>query len=143
MTMSIHFPNLGIHLENVGKTISVFGFEIAYYGIIIGLGVVAGILMATHLAKKTGQDPDVYYDLAIYAVILSVVGARLYYVIFSWEYYKDDLLSIFNLREGGLAIYGGVIAAVITVETLFWSACRHCMSRPYSGTDFRALGELL
>ena len=115
MTMSIHFPNLGIHLENVGKTISVFGFEIAYYGIIIGLGVVAGILMATHLAKKTGQDPDVYYDLAIYAVVLSVIGARLYYVIFSWEYYKDDLLSIFNLREGGLAIYGGVIAAVITV----------------------------
>lgn len=115
MTMNIHFPNLGIHLENVGKTISVFGFEIAYYGIIIGLGVVAGILMATHLAKKTGQDPDVYYDLAIYAVVLSVVGARLYYVIFSWEYYKDDLLSIFNLREGGLAIYGGVIAAVITV----------------------------
>ena len=115
MTMSINFPNLGIHLENVGKTISVFGFEIAYYGMIIGLGVVAGILMATHLAKKTGQDPDVYYDLAIYAVILSVIGARLYYVIFSWEYYKDDLLSIFNLREGGLAIYGGVIAAVITV----------------------------
>ena len=115
MTMSIHFPNLGIHLENVGKTISVFGLEIAYYGMIIGLGVVAGILLATHLAKKTGQDPDVYYDLAIYAVILSVIGARLYYVIFSWEYYKDDLLSIFNLREGGLAIYGGVIAAVITV----------------------------
>lgn len=115
MTMSIDFPNLGIHLENVGKTISVFGFEIAYYGIVIGLSVVAGILMAAHLAKKTGQDPDVYYDLAIYAVILSVIGARLYYVIFSWEYYKNDLLSIFNLREGGLAIYGGVIAAVTTV----------------------------
>lgn len=115
MTMSINFPNLGIHLEHVGKTISVFGFEIAYYGIVIGLSVVAGILMAAHLAKKTGQDPDVYYDLAIYAVILSVIGARLYYVIFSWDYYKDDLLSIFNLREGGLAIYGGVIAAVITV----------------------------
>ena len=115
MTMNIDFPNLGIHLEHVGKTISVFGFEIAYYGIVIGLSVVAGILMAAHLAKKTGQDPDIYYDLAIYAVILSVIGARLYYVIFSWEYYKDDLLSIFNLREGGLAIYGGVIAAVITV----------------------------
>lgn len=115
MTMNIDFPNLGIHLDHVGKTISVFGFEIAYYGIVIGLSVVAGILMAAHLAKKTGQDPDVYYDLAIYAVILSVIGARLYYVIFSWEYYKDDLLSIFNLREGGLAIYGGVIAAVTTV----------------------------
>lgn len=115
MTMNIDFPNLGIHLENVGKTISVFGFEIAYYGIVIGLSVVAGILMAACLAKKSGQDPDIYYDLAIYAVIISVIGARLYYVIFSWDYYKNDLLSIFNLREGGLAIYGGVIAAVITV----------------------------
>lgn len=116
MTMNINFPHLGIYLENVGKTISVFGFEIAYYGMIIGLAVVAGILMASHLAKKSGQDPDVYYDLAIYAVIISVIGARLYYVIFSWDSYKDDLLSIFNLREGGLAIYGGVIAAVITVS---------------------------
>ena len=115
MTMNINFPNLGIYLENVGKTVSVFGFEIAYYGMIIGLSVVAGILMASHIAKKTNQNPDLYYDLAIYAVIFSVIGARLYYVIFSWEYYKDDLLSIFNLREGGLAIYGAVIAAVITV----------------------------
>lgn len=113
--MNINFPNLGIYLENVGKSISVFGFEIAFYGMIIGLSVVAGILMASHMAKKTGQNPDIYYDLAIYAVIFSVIGARLYYVIFSWEYYKDDLLSIFNLREGGLAIYGAVIAAVITV----------------------------
>lgn len=115
MTTSINFPNLGIHLENVGKTITVFGFDIAYYGIIIGLGVLAGILMAAFLAKKTGQDSDTYYDLALYAVVLSVIGARIYYVIFSWDSYKNDLLSIFNIREGGLAIYGGVIAAIITV----------------------------
>lgn len=115
MTESIYFPNLGIHLEHVGKSISVFGFEIAYYGMIIGLGVIAGILMAAGVAKKTKQDPDTYYDLAIYAVILSVIGARIYYVIFSWDAYKNDLLSVFNIREGGLAIYGGVIAAVLTV----------------------------
>ena len=115
MTATINFPNLGIHLENVGQTISVFGFEIAYYGIIIGLGVLAGIAIAAFLAKKTGQDSDTYYDLALYAVILSVIGARLYYVIFSWDSYKDDLLSIFNIRQGGLAIYGGVITAIITV----------------------------
>lgn len=115
MTTNINFPNLGISLENVGKTVSVFGFEIAYYGIIIGLGVLAGIAMAAFLAKKTGQNPDTYYDLALYAVVLSVIGARIYYVIFSWDSYKDDLLSIFNIREGGLAIYGGVIAAIITV----------------------------
>lgn len=115
MTANINFPNLGIHLKNVGQSISVFGFEIAYYGIIIGLGVLAGIAIAALIAKKTGQDPDTYYDLAIYAVVLSVIGARIYYVIFSWDSYKDDLLSIFNIRQGGLAIYGGVIAAILTV----------------------------
>lgn len=115
MTTGISFPNLGIHLKNVGQSISVFGFEIAYYGMIIGLGVVAGILMAAHEAKRTKQDPETYYDLAIYAVILSVIGARIYYVVFSWDQYKDDLLSIFNIRQGGLAIYGGVITAVIVV----------------------------
>ena len=114
MESSILFPNLGIHLKNVGQFIDVFGFEIAYYGMIIGTGVIAGILLAAYLAKKTGQNPDTYYDLAIYEVIFSIIGARLYYVIFSWDVYKDDLLSIFNLREGGLAIYGAVIAAVIT-----------------------------
>jgi len=115
MTTMISFPNLGIHLENVGQSISVFGFEIAYYGMIIGLGVIAGILMAVHEAKRTKQNPDTYYDLAMYAVVLSVIGARIYYVIFSWDSYKNDLLSIFNIREGGLAIYGGVITAVIVV----------------------------
>ncbi len=115
MTASISFPNLGIYLENVGKTITVFGFDIAYYGMIIGLGILAGIFMAAHEAKRTGQDPDTYYDLALYAVILSVIGARIYYVIFSWEDYKDNLVNIFNIRQGGLAIYGGVIAAILTV----------------------------
>jgi len=115
MTMSINFPNLGIYLENVGKSIDVFGFEIAFYGITIGLGVMAGILMAAHEAKRTNQNPETYYDLAMYAVIISIIGARIYYVVFSWEHYKDNLLSIFNLRQGGLAIYGGVIAAIITV----------------------------
>ena len=115
MTMNISFPNLGIYLDQVGKSIDVFGFEVAYYGITIGIGVIAGILMAAHEAKRTGQNPDTYYDLASYAVILSVLGARIYYVVFSWDKYKDNLWSIFNIREGGLAIYGGVITAIITV----------------------------
>lgn len=114
MTTNISFPNIGIYLENVGKTITVFNFDIAYYGITIGIAVISGVLMAAWQAKRTKQDPEVYYDLAMYAVILSIIGARIYYVVFSWEHYKDNLLSILNFREGGLAIYGGVITAIIT-----------------------------
>lgn len=115
MHRTIDFPNLGIHLESVGDHITVFGFSIAYYGIIIGLGILAGIFIAAAEAKRTGQNPEDYYDLAIYAVIFSIIGARVYYVIFSWDMYKDDLISILNIRQGGLAIYGGIIAAIITV----------------------------
>lgn len=113
--MDISFPNMGIYLENVPKSFTIFGFEIALYGVIIGTGVLAGILIAAWQAKRTGQDPDLYWDFAIYAVIFSIIGARLYYVIFEWDMYKDNLLSIFNIRQGGLAIYGGVIAAFTTL----------------------------
>lgn len=111
----IAFPNLGIYLENVPKSFSIFGFSIAFYGVIIGIAMICGIFLATHLAKVSGQDPDLYWDFIIYAIIFSIIGARLYYVIFSWDKYKDNLLSIFNLRQGGLAIYGGVIAAFLTL----------------------------
>ncbi len=113
--MDIAFPNLGIYLENVPKNFTIFGFSIAFYGLIIGIGVMAGILMAVREAKVTGQNPDHYWDFAVYAIIFSIIGARLYYVIFSWDYYKDNLLEIFNLRKGGLAIYGGIIAAFTTL----------------------------
>lgn len=111
----IAFPNLGIYLHNVPKSFSVFGFTIAFYGLIIGIGVMAGLLTVTKIAKKTGQNPDDYWDFAIWGILFGVVGARLYYVAFSWDDYKDNLLNIFKLRSGGLAIYGGVIAAYITL----------------------------
>ena len=110
MHTSIEFPNLGIHLENVGKTLTIFHFDIAYYGIVIGLGILAGLLMAMQVAKNTKQNPEDYIDLAMFAVVFGIIGARIYYVVFSWDMYKDDILSVFNIREGGLAIYGGVIA---------------------------------
>lgn len=111
----IAFPHLGIYLENVPKNFTVFGFTIAFYGVIIGFGVLAGLLIAVHNAKRSGQNPDDYWDFAIYAIIFSIIGARLYYVIFEWENYKDDLLSIFNTRNGGMAIYGAVIGAFTTL----------------------------
>lgn len=110
---SIRFPNLGIVIEHLDKHISIFGFEIAYYGIIIGIGMILGTLLAVYEAKRTGQDPELYYDFVIYAIITAIIGARLYYVIFEWDYYSQHILEIFNLRRGGLAIYGGIIGGLI------------------------------
>lgn len=115
MHYDISFPNLGIYLEHVGKSISVFGFEIAYYGIIIGAAILIGFVWAFHEAKKTGQNPDDYLDLGLAGIICGIIGARVYYIIFSWDMYKDNLWEVFNLREGGLAIYGGVIGAAAAV----------------------------
>lgn len=114
-SMDIAFPNLGLYLENVPQGFYIGNFYIAIYGCLIALGVIAGIYMAAHMAKVTGQDPDLYWDFAIYAVIFSIVGARVYYVAFEWEQYKDNLLNVFNLRQGGIAIYGAVIGAFITL----------------------------
>ena len=115
MDWNINFPHLGIYLEHVGKSISIGGFTIAYYGIVIGIGIIGGLMLAQWQAKRTGQDPEMYLDLAMIAVVLSIIGARVYYVVFAWDMYKDDLLSIFNIRNGGLAIYGGVLTAIATV----------------------------
>lgn len=115
MSKSIAFPNVGIYLDNVGKTISVFGFEIAYYGIIIAIGMMAGIWISTRVAKSVGEDPDMVFDMALIAIICAIIGARIYYVAFQWDNYKDNLLEIFNTRHGGLAIYGGVIGGVLSV----------------------------
>lgn len=113
--MDIAFPNLGIYLNNVPDGFSIFGFRIALYGVIIGIGVMCGVLMAAYVARRENIDPDLVWDFAIYAIIFSIMGARIYYVIFEWDMYKGNLLSIFNLRNGGLAIYGAVIAAFLTL----------------------------
>ena len=115
MYEEIRFPHLGIVLEHVGKSIDVFGFSIAYYGIIIAAGMMAAMLICTSLAKKSGLDEDSFFNTVILGIVLSVLGARIYYVFFSWDQYKDNLLDIFNIREGGLAIYGGVITAVLVM----------------------------
>lgn len=111
----IRFVHLGITINHLKSSISVFGFRIAFYGIIIGIGMLAGIWIAQSDAKRRGQDPELYLDFALYAIICSIIGARIYYVLFEWDYYKENLLQIFNLRAGGLAIYGGVIAGAITM----------------------------
>ncbi len=115
----IAFPNLGIYLKDVPRSFTIFGFTIMLYGVIIAVGVLLAFMVISKVAKRDGQNPDDFYDMGIYTLIFGIIGARIYYVIFAWEYYKDDLLSVFNIRQGGLAIYGGVIAGVATV--IIWS----------------------
>ncbi len=114
MAPDIRFPHLGIEIASLGKGITIGGFTIAFYGMIIAFGMVMGYLMTAFQAKRTGQEPDLYLDLALWDIVFAVIGARIYYVVFSWDYYKDNLMQIITTRGGGIAIYGGVIAGVIT-----------------------------
>ena len=109
----IRFPKLGIDFGNVPIGFEIFGVEIALYGITIGIGMILGLIIAEIMAKKTGQDTELYLDFSLVAIIFSVICARIYYVIFAFDEFKDNPLQIFNLRSGGLAIYGGIIGAVV------------------------------
>lgn len=112
----IWFPHLGIEINHLSRVIfQIFGYDIYWYGVIIGSGILIALSLAVYEAKRTGQNPEHYVDIALFGVIFSVIGARLYYVLFSWKLYVNAPLKIFALREGGLAIYGGIIAGIITV----------------------------
>ncbi len=114
MSADIRFPHLGIEIEALEKGVTIGGFTIAFYGMIIAFGMIMGYLMAVFQAKRTGQETELYLDLALWDIVFAIIGARLYYVIFSWEYFKDNPIEILNIRGGGLAIYGGVIGGVVT-----------------------------
>lgn len=112
---SIAFPHLHILLKHVGKHLMIGNFSIAYYGIVIAIGMAAAFVFIMKESKRVGYRQDDFMDMFIFGIIFGVIGARIYYVIFSWDMYKDDLLQIFNIRGGGLAIYGGIIGGLITV----------------------------
>ena len=91
----------------------VFGFEVMWYGILIGFGVILALILAYFNAKKKGLDFDTLIDLFLVCFPCAIIGARAYYVIFEWSNYKDNLMDIFNIRQGGLAIHGGLIGAFL------------------------------
>ena len=113
MTHILEFPGLGLSFELGRSAFAVFGLHIYWYGIIIGLSFAAATLYYVKRAREFGIDSDRMLDVLIITIVGGVVGARLYYVIFRWELYRYDPISIFNLREGGLAIYGGIIGGII------------------------------
>lgn len=98
---------------------TIFGIEVKWYGILIALGVFLAIFFTGKMAERknyrNGLYKDISTDVSLFSVLIGVLGARLYYVIFEWEYYSQHLNEIFAIRNGGLAIYGGIIAGGITV----------------------------
>ncbi len=118
----IRFPHLGIVLKHVADGFSIGGFEIRFYGMVIALGFILGYLLIAREAKRTNQNPEMYLDYMLWLVIPAILGARIYYVVFSLKDYvkegqslKDTILGMINIRGGGLAIYGGVIAGIIVL----------------------------
>ena len=112
---SVRFPNLGLELSNLPRGFAIGTFNIAFYGLIIACGMLLALALVRKKARTTGQNPDIYLDCALWAIPLSVIGTRIYEVAFNWEDYRGDFWKIINIRNGGLAIYGGIIAAVLTV----------------------------
>ncbi len=96
----------------------VFGVEIMWYGVLISLGVLLGVFFALKECRRIGFKEDNLLDFLLIAIPAAIVGARIYYVIFSWDYYSQNISEIINIRNGGLAIHGALIAGII-VSILF------------------------
>ncbi|MBR6719868.1 MAG: prolipoprotein diacylglyceryl transferase [Clostridia bacterium] len=117
MKTHIEFPNLGIDL-NLNRRLVEFdalGGGIYYYAVIICLGFFLAWLYINNKEKRTGKSTEPILDMVLYALPAAIICARLYYVIFSFDSYKDDLSDIFKIWEGGLAIYGGIIGAMAVI----------------------------
>ena len=115
MINNITFPGLGLEFELSRSLFSIFGIDVYTYGLLIAIGVVLGFVYATRETQKQGISQDDFLNMFLIGVPAAIVCARLYYVIFSWESYKDNLIDIFNIRGGGIAIYGGVIGAAASI----------------------------
>ena len=110
---NVQFPELGIHLKINPVAFSIGSFNVYWYGIIIGFGFILALIFALTNLKKFGIKRDDFIDCVLVGLICGILGARLYYVIFRWDYYSQHLNEILAVHNGGLAIYGGVIGSVL------------------------------
>lgn len=108
----IQFPRLNWTFHINPTAFTIFGIDIQWYGIIITFGLVLALIYVMPKMKRFGLDAETALDAIIGGVLGGIVGARTYYVIFNWDNYKGDIKTIINTRNGGLAIYGGIIGAI-------------------------------
>ncbi len=139
MTQIVSFPGLGFSFTISPDAFSIGGLTIKWYGIIFACAFLLGTLYVLKNTKKFGLDADRVMDVLLGAIIFGVIGARIYYVIFSWDMYKDNLMDIFQIWKGGIGIYGGVIAAVLSG----WFLCRWRKVRFLPMLDLCSAGLIL
>ena len=135
----ISFPMLGDWSVNPPYSFTVFGFEIYFYGVIIAAAFILAALFCARKAAEFGLTSDDLFDLVIWLIPACIIGARLYYVLFKLDYFIANPSKIFSVRDGGLAIYGGIIAGVIT--GIIWS--RRKKIPVFAVGDLAAFGLLI
>lgn len=111
--VAIRFPGLDMRLEHLMEGIEIFGITISFSGILIAVSLILGLFIAESLAKKTKQNTETYLDLAIRAVAGAVLGSRMVYVIFHWQYFKDAPAQMFSLSQGGMSFMGALTTGLI------------------------------
>lgn len=140
--VTISFPGLGIDaftVNPVAFTLPILGgLEVRWYGLIITTGIILAFLYAAYRARQEGIVFDDVLDITLFTVIFGVVGARVYYVLTSLEHY-DSLWDMFAIWEGGIAIYGAVIAGALTI----WLVCRRKKIPPLKMLDATAPGVMI
>ena len=149
MVTTVSFPGLGLEFELNRVAFSIGGFNVYWYGLLIGIGFMLAGTYALLNARKVGVDSDRLIDVVMVGLVCGVIGARLYYVIFDWETFQGDLSKIFDIRQGGLAIYGGILAGM--AGGIIMAKIRKVRVRPAHGsgssripdrTGHRTLGQL-
>ena len=139
MDMSIRFPGINLVLDYVPRAFQIFGMEFTIYGMLIAVGALLGMGLVVLEAGRNHEDQNKYLDMMILSLAASVVGSRLFYVIFSWELYQGNLRTIFDVRNGGYAFYGGLLGGVLAAA-LF---CRLAKLSFWQMADTVSLGVLL
>lgn len=137
----ILFPGLGLELNINNVAFNIFGRDVYWYGIIIAFAMLLGLFLAKKDKNKFGISWENIIDFLVYAIVVAIVFARMYFVIFKWDYYSNHLNEIFQIWNGGIAIYGAIIGAILTAiifckvkKISFFSLCDFC-------TPYLALGQ--
>lgn len=133
--MIVSFPGLGLELNINRVAFEIGTISIYWYGIIIAVGLLSGIVTASYAAKKLGEKTDIPLDLALICGPVAIVFARLYYVLFRLDFYIENPSEIFNIRGGGIAIYGAIIGAVI-------AAAVYCKFKKYQTLKVFDIGSV-